>query len=62
MDAKIKALRAAYAARDAVKVRNAARALVAYDRKHPMASILGGGRSEIVALAKKITEAPALPF
>jgi len=38
-------------------------AVVAHDRKHPFASLCGGIEAcETVRLAKRIVEAPALPF
>ena len=62
MEKKIAALKAAYQARDVVKVRAAARNLVAYDRQHPFASILCDLQtSQIVTLAKRICETPCLP-
>lgn len=63
MEKKIAALKAAYAAKDAAKVRNAARALVAHDRKHPFAALCQGQEGcDIVKLARRICEAPSLPL
>jgi uncharacterized membrane-anchored protein len=63
MEKKIAALKAAYAAKNGAKLRRAAEAVVAHDRKHPFASLCGGIEAcETVRLAKRIVEAPALPF
>ena len=61
---KINALKAAYAAKDGANLRKAAEALVAYDRKHPFAAICWSGSegTDTIKLAKRIVEAPALPF
>lgn len=60
MDKKIEALKAAYASKDAVKVRNAARALLAHDRKHPFAICTNPEAAPIVALAARICAAPSI--
>ena len=57
MNKKIEALKTAYAKNDRVALVKAAKALVAYDRKHPMATVLNPGASEIVRLATKIVAA-----
>ena len=63
MEKKINTLTAAYAAKDGAKLRKAAEAVIAHDRKHPFASLCGGIEAcETVKLAKRIVEAPALPF
>lgn len=63
MEKKIKALKAAYQAKDGAALHKAACSLVAYDRKHPFAA-LGHGLTvcETVLLAKQISEAPGLFF
>lgn len=61
MEKKIASLKAAYAARDQVKVRNAARAVVAHSQKHPFAALCQGEVGiDIVRLAKRICAAPSL--
>ena len=57
MEKKITALKTAYQSgmRDAMI--KAARAVVAYDRKHPFAMLLDSERAAIVQLARKIAAA-----
>lgn len=63
MDKKISALKFAYAVKDAERVRRAAAAVIAHNHKHPFATMLvGPAADEIVRLAKRIVEAPVLPF
>jgi len=54
MEKKIAALKAAYSKKDRAALVKAAQALLAYDRKHPMAVVVNKGAEEIVALARKI--------
>lgn len=59
MEKKIASLKAAYAAKDGVKLHKAACAVVAYDRAHPFAALCNGFKAaETIALAKKIAELP----
>ena len=61
MEKKITALKNAYAAKDAAKVRRAAQAVVAHDCKHPFAALCAGMEGpEIVNLAKRIVAAPSI--
>ena len=63
MEKKINTLTAAYAAKDGAKLRKAAEALVAYARANPFALCGAPGEwDKVTALAKRIVEAPALPF
>lgn len=70
MEKKIEALKAAYQTKDEAKLRKAAAALVAYDRKHPFAALVAplgdgddtGTAGRIVALATRIAEAPGTFF
>ncbi len=57
MEKKIATLKIAYSKRDRAAMVKAAQALVAYDRKHPMAVMVNEGADEIVALARKIVAA-----
>ena len=54
MDKKIEALKNAYASKDSAKLVKAAQSLLAYDRKHPMASVINPEATAIVNLARKI--------
>lgn len=57
MEKKIAALKIAYSKQDRAALVKAAQALIAYDRKHPMAVVVNKGADEIVALARKIVAA-----
>lgn len=62
MEKKIAALKAAYQARDVVKVRTAARNLVAFDTAYPFAFVFCNlETAQIITLAKRICETPCLP-
>lgn len=63
MEKKITALKAAYAARDGVRLRKAAEGVLTHNRKFPFAAMCYGSEGrDIVRLARRITEQAALPF
>jgi hypothetical protein len=57
MEKKITALKTAYRAGNRDALIKAARAVVAYDRKHPFAMLVDSERAAIVQLARKIATA-----
>jgi|LakMenEpi03Aug12_release.lakeMendotaPanAssembly.Ray.scaffolds.fasta_scaffold927387_1 hypothetical protein len=57
MEKKITALKTAYRAGNRDALIKAARAVVAYDRKHPFAMLVDSERAAIVQLARKIAQA-----
>ena len=57
MEKKITSLKSAYRSGDRQALIKAARAVVAYDKKHPFAMLLDNERAAIVLLARKIAKA-----
>lgn len=57
MEKKITALKTAYQSGKRDALIKAARAVVAYDRKHPFAMLVDSERAAIVQLARKIAAA-----
>lgn len=57
MERLISRLRAAYALGNAQRLRTAARALMSYAAKHPMAAAMGEDRDAVLRLAARINAA-----
>jgi len=58
MNKQIERIRTAYDKRCGSKLLAAAKALVAYDKRHPMAVVCNPGAAEMVKLAQMISQAP----